>query len=206
MHPRLLLLLGLFAVSVLRLPAAEPAVADERMRTALKNATQQLQTVQSERDAAQAAQTALTAEKKELTDKYELVKKQSAADRAAAEKTAAAQAAQLTELKAQLAKLTAALEAAQTEGRQVAAARQTAEQQLGRLTGEHADLQHRLADRETRNLALFLLANEILTRYEEFGLGTALRAKEPFVGRTRAKLESLVEDYRDKLQEQRATP
>jgi chromosome segregation ATPase len=54
-------------------------------------------------------------------------------------------------------------------------------------------------DRETKNLELFNTANEILTRYEKFSLGDALSAKEPFVGLTRAKLQEFVQDYKDKI-------
>ncbi len=48
--------------------------------------------------------------------------------------------------------------------------------------------------------------NDILTRYEKFGLGDALTAREPFTGITRVKLQSLFEDYQDKLVDQRIKP
>jgi hypothetical protein len=47
------------------------------------------------------------------------------------------------------------------------------------------------------------LGKEILERYEKFGLGTALTAREPFVGTTRVRLQNLVQEYSDKLSEQR---
>ena len=50
---------------------------------------------------------------------------------------------------------------------------------------------------------MFRTANEILTRYERFGLGEALAAKEPFVGVTRVKLENLIQEYEDKLVDER---
>ena len=59
-------------------------------------------------------------------------------------------------------------------------------------------------DREAKNYELFKLANEILTRYEKFGLGEALTAREPFTGLTRVKLENLVQDYQDTLSQQRS--
>jgi hypothetical protein len=61
-------------------------------------------------------------------------------------------------------------------------------------------------DRETKNLALFNLGNDILTRYEKFSLGDALGAKEPFTGISRVKLQELVQDYKDKISDQRVTP
>jgi hypothetical protein len=53
---------------------------------------------------------------------------------------------------------------------------------------------------------LFKTANEILTRYEKFALGEALLAKEPFTGIARVKLESQVQDYQDKIADERVKP
>ena len=53
---------------------------------------------------------------------------------------------------------------------------------------------------------MFKVANEILVRYERFGLGDALTAREPFTGITRVKLQSLFEDYQDKLTDQKIKP
>ena len=61
-------------------------------------------------------------------------------------------------------------------------------------------------DLETKNTNLFQIGSEILTRYEKFGLGEALAAKEPFVGTTRVKLENQVQGYEDKLLNQKSTP
>ena len=72
-----------------------------------------------------------------------------------------------------------------------------------RLTSQIVVLQHQLDDAITRNLALYNLGNDILTRYEHFGLGDALAAKEPFIGITRVKLENFVQDYQDKLTAQK---
>ena len=198
-----LLCLAAGAGSVLR--AADPA-GDDRMRAALRDATLQLRSAQGDLDAAQAAQTALTAENKELADKYEALKKQTASERSTTDRTVATLTAQLADLKAQLAKLGAAFEQAKADGEKSAQAARLGTEQGNKLTIEIAELQRRLTDREGKNLALFLIGNEILTRYEEFSLGNALRAKEPFVGSARTKLENLVQDYQDKLQDGRIKP
>jgi len=72
-----------------------------------------------------------------------------------------------------------------------------------RLAGENVLLQRKVEDRERKNLELWRLGNEILTRYEKFGLGDALAAREPFTGISRVKLENLVQDYKDKVDDQR---
>ncbi len=76
-----------------------------------------------------------------------------------------------------------------------------------RATAEKAAvLERTVADQRTRNIAMYTVGTEILERYRKFGLGTALTAREPFVGTTRVKLENLVQDYSDKLAEQRIKP
>jgi chromosome segregation ATPase len=201
--------LFLFAIAAaglaVNLSAAEPA-ADDRMKAMLRDLTLQLRTAQSDLAAAQSAQAALAAEKKELADKYELLKKQASAERGTLDRTVINLTAQAGDLKGQVTKLSAALAEAKAEGDKSAQAARTTEEQRAKLATEMAQMQQRLADREQKNLALFLLGNEILTRYQEFSLGNALRAKEPFVGQTRTKLENLVQDYQDKLDDQRVKP
>jgi chromosome segregation ATPase len=202
-----LLALGLsFLFLAVALPAAEPAGDTTALRAALRDSMQQLRTAQSELAALQAGQAAVADENKALTGKYEALKKQIAADRAVADKSTAALTAQVAEQKQTIARLNEALEKAKAEGEKAAQAARAAEGQGTKLAAENIVLQRRVADREARNLALFLVANEILTRYEEFSLGNALRAKEPFVGLTRTKLENLVQDYQDKILEQRVRP
>ena len=194
----------LFAVA---LPAAEPAAdASAALRSALRDKTQQLQTVQSDLATLQAGQQALTDANKALTEKYEALKKQIVADRSVSDKSVATLTAQLAEQKQQAARLNEELKTAKTEGEAAAQAAQLAEAQGVKLTKEAIVQERRAADLEAKNLALFLIANEILTRYEEFSLGNAIRAKEPFVGLTRTKLENLVQAYQDKILDQRTKP
>jgi len=189
------------------LAAAEPANdGNAALRAALRDMKQQLSMAQSDLAALQASQGAVTDENKALTGKYEALKKQIVADRAVADKSTATLSAQVADQKQAIARLTESLEKAKAEGEKSAQATRVAEAQGAKLTNESIALDRRIADLEAKNLALFLVANEILTRYEEFSLGNAIRAKEPFVGMTRTKLENLVQDYQDKILEQRVRP
>jgi chromosome segregation ATPase len=69
---------------------------------------------------------------------------------------------------------------------------QTTEAARRQLAQQNATLQRLVDDRERKNFALYKVGSEILTRYEQFGLGDALAAKEPFTGIYRVKLETLV--------------
>jgi len=190
-----------------RMTAAEPASdGTAALRVALRDTMLQLRTAQSDLAALQAGQAAVAEERKSFADKYEALKKQIAADRAVADKSATTLATQVAEQKAMIARLNDALEKAKAVGEQATQAARVAEAQGAKLAKENIVLERRAADREAKNLALYLVANEILSRYEEFSLGNALRAKEPFVGLTRTKLENLVQDYQDKILEQRVRP
>jgi seryl-tRNA synthetase len=80
------------------------------------------------------------------------------------------------------------------------------ESERARLAAQVPVLRQLVADREAKNIALYKLGDDILTRYEKFGLGDALGAKEPFIGVSRVKLENLVQDYKDKLRDQIMIP
>jgi len=53
---------------------------------------------------------------------------------------------------------------------------------------------------------MYRLANEVLDRYAQFGLGTAIAAREPFVGITKVKFQTLLQDYQNKLTDQTIRP
>jgi chromosome segregation ATPase len=194
------LILASFTVALVGgLGAANATAQDARTQQAMRNMTTRLRAAETERDNLQAGKAQSDQEKKTLTDRVEALTKQATAD---SEALAAAKA-QLTERETENASLQDSLQKLQaTQGHAVEVA-QKAEAERSKLAGQVIELQRKLADRESKNLALFKLANEILKRYERFGLGDALAAKEPFTGVARVKLENLVQDYQDKLADQR---
>lgn len=179
--------------------SASASDPDARAQQALRNMTTRLRAAETERDNLQAAKAQSDQEKKTLTERVDTLTKQATADSEAltAAKT------QLAEREAENARLQESLQKTQaTETHAVEVAKKM-EGERAKLAEQVVELQRKVADRETKNLALFKLANEILKRYERFGLGDALAAKEPFTGISRVKLESLVQDYQDKLVDQR---
>ena len=63
-------------------------------------------------------------------------------------------------------------------------------------------LDRRIAEQQLKNAEMYRLSNEVLDRYAQFGLGTAISAREPFVGITKVKLQTLLQDYQNKLTDQ----
>ena len=193
-------------VSVAAHAADAPPEGEARLREALKNATLQFRAVEAERTNLQTANAALAEEKRVLTEKFETLRKQTVAERATDEKAVAALKSQAAAQEAEIARLKETLEKSDVTGKQAAGLAAAQEPERATLAGDVLVLERKVTDRESKNLALFKLGNEILTRYEKFSLGEALAAREPFVGTTRAKLENLVQDYQDKLLDQRAKP
>jgi chromosome segregation ATPase len=215
MHLKFLHLLFFFAI--LSIPALhaqddQAAAAMTKMRQVLRDTMGQLRDAQNQVVTLQAQQAQSDKDKADLQAKVDAlsaqlktVSDQAAADKAAADQKIGDLTAKSTDQTGQIARLTDSLKEwknAYNQTAQLAAITEAARKQYAL---QAALLQRTVDDRETKNLALYKVANEILTRYEQFGLGEALEAKEPFIGLTRVKLEKLVQDYKDKILDQAVT-
>jgi chromosome segregation ATPase len=194
----ILLTLALVATGGI-LRAAEPASAEGKLRDALRDATLQLRSCETERASLKAANASLTDENKALAQKAEALRKQLIADGDAAEKEKAALKAQTTACEQQTAALKTELDRMRGELDKAGAAVRGKAADIHRLSEQKADIQSSLDDMEGRNIELYTLASEILKRYQEFSFGEALKAKEPFVGKTRTRLETLIQGYESRL-------
>ena len=212
---RLLLPLGL-ALAVPHLLLAQDATqetTESRLRDALRNTMLQLRDAQGQVATLQATQAQsdkdnadLKAKIDALTAQVASITKQSADDKTASDKAIADLKTENAGQATQIAKLNDALGAWEKDDKQYIQLAKDKEAARAQLAGQVIILQRVIEDRERKNIALYNLGNEILTRYEKYGLGEALAAKEPFTGLTRVKLQELVQDYRDKIADQRATP
>jgi chromosome segregation ATPase len=199
-------------LSMLLLCGAPGAAADSsdaaetRLRETLRSTTLQLRDAQNQIAVLQGAQAEGDQKNKELTDQIALLKKHSTDDKTVADTTIAGLEAKVAGQGAEIVKLKEALEKWKAACLQSSDNARAVEAERARLADGNLVLQRRVAYLETKNVELFKLGNEILGRYEDFSLGNALSAKEPFVGITRVKLENLVQDYQDKLLDQKAGP
>jgi hypothetical protein len=185
-------------------PAA--STTETRLREALRDTMLQLHDAQNQLAALQASEAQNEKDNADLKTKVDSLNaqiaaltKQSADDKAAADKTIADLNAQISDQAGQLTRLNQAL--AEWKNAYNQAAQLAADKEAARAKSalQAALLQRTIDDREFKNLELYKTGSEILDRYEKFGLGDAIGAKEPFVGLSRVKLEALVQDYRDKL-------
>lgn len=191
----------------------QPSPAEARLRDALKKLTLRVTTAENSLATAQAAQMAAEALNKDLTTKLEASTKEAAelksgraADKTAAEKAIAEQATTIAAQQQEIARLNESLARWKEGYGKLTALAKATEARRAELDTQVIVLQRKVEDREEKNRTLYKLGNEVLDRYQNFGLGSALAAREPFTGITRVKLQTQVQDYADKLADQKVKP
>ncbi len=210
MKPRHCLIALLFGISFTSSPAAEevdPAMAImKRMRDQLRTVMLQQQKTEAERATLQAANVELEAKVKAQEASFKKLAKDSNEQKDAADKS-------ITELKAKImtqeveqARLAESLAKWKQGHQEMTTTAKKIEAQRAELSARVILLDRKVADHQRKNDALFKIGNEVLSKYEGFGLGTAIAAREPFTRNMRVKLETLVQDYSDKLVDSKIKP
>jgi hypothetical protein len=190
-----------------RVKAADQANSpEERLRGMLRSTMLQLRDAQNQVATLQSAQTESDKEKKALSDRLDELTRQATADKDAATKSIADLNAKVTDQNTSITQLKDALDKWKEAFNKAVEVANTKEAQRAKFESQAILLQRRVENDEAKNLALYKLGKEVLDRYEKFGLGTAITAREPFVGTTKVKLENLVQDYSDKLLDQTVKP
>ena len=192
----------LFAITA-PLNAQNAPSVESRLRDQIKAMAGQLRTAETERATLAADKAALDEKVKASEAAAKKLGEQLAAETDKAKKEGETLHAKITEKEAELAQTKAELVKATDFGTKAADMQRKTEAARSKLDAENILLKRIVADQRTKNGKMFEIGNEILTRYQKFGFGTAITAREPFVGITRAKLETLVEEYGGKLAEQR---
>jgi len=195
------LLTLLAAIALLAAPAgrADDASNEARLRDALKNTMLQLRSVTTDRDNLQAQLSDLQSQKDDLTTELATLSKRSTADKDADAKTITVLKGQVSDQEDSIAQLQTALDKWKDAERKAVIIANDTETKRAKLADLAVHLQRIVDDQKRKNEEMYKTGMEVLDRYEKFGLGEALFAKEPFVGITRTKFETLVQDYEDKL-------
>jgi len=179
------------------------AAVEAKLRESLRGAMLQLRNVEAERARLDAEVTALKVQSerqiKDLTAKLDESLKRATEEKALADKTIAAQAKKLEAEQARTTAFAASLEKWKASYHQITDIARAKEAERLRLLDKSLQLEHKVADRERRNLKLYETAKEILERYENFAFGRAFLAREPFTGLSKVKLEEQVQDYKDQV-------
>jgi len=190
--------------------AAESADPSQKLREQLRATLLQLRTAQTETSNAQAEKAAadkkaadLAAKVEELEKRIATLAKQSNADKTAADETIAKLNTRIAAEEKTIGQYKEALEKCKAAYQEAAGTARAKEEERAKLAGEIIVHRRTIADRERKNIALFNTAIEILDRFQNYALGKALAAREPFIGTTRVKVENLVQGYKDKILDNR---
>lgn len=201
---KLIAILLLLSPALLHAAGAEegdPVVA--KLREALRNTMLQMRDVQGQLANAQAAQIASDAKVKELTAQNDKLTKQMIEDKNASTNSIAELNTRLEEQGVVIQKLNATVDQWKRGYNEATALAQKKEAERAKAAAQIIKLDRIVADQQIKNVQMYKVGTEILDRYEKFGLGEAILAREPFVGMTRAKFQTLMQDYQDKLVDQR---
>lgn len=205
----LLCLAGFVSPLAAQDPAAQLAQAqanEQRLRDTLRTTTQRLQTAEAERASALAAQTERDEKIAALEARLATLTKQSTEDRTQAEQSISGLKTSLLNQERESARLTASLDKWKKSHQQISTTARNSEASRVRLHAANIELERKVTDRETKNLALYRTGREILERYANFSLGRSIVAREPFTGIAKARLEEQIQDYADKLEDQKLKP
>ena len=191
------------AITPPTLCAADAGNNETRLREALRNALIQARTAENDRAISEAEKADLKQKNEACTKQVEALIKQARVDKEKSDKVSADLRSRVSVQETQIAQLKQELEKTREELRKSQDQARTLEAARAKLANDVILMLRTIADQKTKNREMHKLASEILVRYEKFGLGEALGAKEPFVGLSRVKLQNYVQDFQDKLSDQR---
>lgn len=205
-----LLLFAAFSLVAARLPAAEeadPAMAViKRMRDQLRTVMIQQQKTEAERATLQASNVELEAKVKTQEANFKKLAKDSNEQKDNDAKSIADLKAKIMAQEGEQVRLQASLASWKKGHQEVTEAGKKIEAQRAELSARVILQDRTIADQRRKNDELFKIGSEVLSKYEGFGLGTAISAREPFTRNMRVKLETLVQDYGDKLVDNKINP
>jgi chromosome segregation ATPase len=202
---RNLMLLGIFLMISASAGASEKKgvnQAEMKMRETIRNTMVQLRDANAKLATVQAAQAEAEEKVKELQGQLEELTKKSSAEKKAANETIDDLKTKLAASELQVNHLTESLGKWKLGYAKLADYAKATEGKRAELASKIILLDRRIADQQVKNAEMYRLGNEVLDRYAQFGLGTAISAREPFVGVTKVKFQNLVQDYQNKLTDQ----
>lgn len=185
---------------------AQARANEQRVRDTLRSTTQQLQAVEAEKATLLAAQIERDQQLSALEARLAEATAQAGRDREESVRSITKLTAEAERRDQELSRLKTTLEKWKASHAQATTLLKKGESARGRLEAANLKLERTIAERERQNLALYQTATEILQRYNDFSLGRALAAREPFTGLAKARLEEQIQGYADALQDAKLKP
>jgi chromosome segregation ATPase len=201
-RPIFLTLLALLLAAPILHASDKLTPTEQKLRELLRNSMIQLRDANTKLSAAQAAQADDEDQIKDLQGKLDDLTKTTTAQKKADDQTIEDQKSRLAANDIQIAHLSDSLGKWKFGYAKLAEYAKATEGKRAELASKIVLLDRRIEDQQVKNSEMYRLANEILDRYANFGLGTAIAAREPFVGIMKVKFQNLVQDYQNKLTDQ----
>jgi chromosome segregation ATPase len=186
--------------------AADEEGAEAKLREALRSTMLKLRDAQGQVATAQAAQIAAEEKIKEITAKNEVLTKDLMAERNTSANMIAELNTKLEERGTVITGIQAMLQKWKKSYSELTAFAAKKESDRAKLEAKALKLERQVANQQVKNLEMYRAGIETLNRYEKFGLGDAILAREPFVGTTKVKFQTLIQDLADKLTDARIKP
>ena len=196
-----LLLLTLVASSSL-LAADKMSPAEQKMRETIRNTMVQLRDANTKLATAQAAQADDEEKIKDLQGQLDALTKKTTAQKKSDDQTIDDLKTKLMNDDLQINHLTESLARWKLGYAKLADYAKATEAKRADLASKIIQMDRLIAEQKAKNAEMYRLGMEVLDRYATFGLGTAIMAREPFVGITKVKFETLLQDYQNKLTDQ----
>ena len=210
---RLLITFAILGAGILATSAQEPgqpSPVEAQLRETLRKTMIQLRDIQAEKAGIEAEMTAtkVQSEKKikDLEKKLADLIASSTAEREASDQALAEKDRKIAAQDARIERVEKALAEWKQSHAEIKNFAETTMVQVKKLALDLEETQRTLEKRTAQNAKLYQVGEEVLSRYENFALGRALIAREPFTGLARVQIEAAVEDYKDQLVDQVAEP
>lgn len=202
-----LILAGTLCCSLRAAEEEDPAMAVlKRMRDQLRTVMIQQQKTEADRATLEAANIELTDKIAKLEANFKKLAKDSNEQKDADAKTIADLKAKIMKQEGEQARMAESLAKWKQGYQDLTTTAKKIEAQRAEMSARVILLDRKVADYQRKNDELFKVGSEVLSKYESFGLGTAIAAREPFTRNMRVKLETLVQDYGDKLVDNKIKP
>jgi len=202
-----LLLSFLLAMALLAPVVAAPAAAENeveiKLREALRDSMLKLRDAQGQIATLQAGEVLTNRKVEDLTAAKAQLTKDLLSERNAAANTTSELNTKLDERATIITTLQTSLEKWKRSYKEVTSLAAKKEADRAKFQSKSIALDRQVADQKIRNIQMYQVGVEILNRYENFGLGDALLAREPFVGTTRVKFQNLIQQDQDQLTDSR---
>jgi uncharacterized coiled-coil protein SlyX len=183
------------------------------MREGMKKMVQRISEADAARVTAEAAKAEADAKVAELETKLKAAEKkvseltvQQTKDKAAADKAIAELNVKLVSSAKDVTRLTESLGKWKEGFDQAKTVAEGKEAERAAATSKAIVMERELTAAKAKNAEMLKVSTEILQRYEKFGFGTALIAREPFTRSMRARLQSEADELGDKIDAQRLKP